>query len=172
MYQCGHWSYPHAFNGHARTNAYSDSNSETPADFDADSNASPDACINPNYRASAYSHSDAQSDRPSDSYAVFDTTSLYPIGRPQQYTESALQTWLKGRPVQDAVFQLHDTVFLTEDGQEIHTEGFPIDDSRALLRVGHKDIVTAVSSGNKPRVKLRNVIIDGTGQNLELAKVD
>lgn len=70
----------------------------------------------------------------------------------------------------NAVFQLHDTVFFTEDDQEIHTEGFPIDDSRALLRVGHKDIVTAVSSGNKSRVKLRNVIIDGNRPELGIGE--
>lgn len=68
------------------------------------------------------------------------------------------------------MFQLRDTVSFTEDDQEIHTEGFPIDGSRALLRVDHKDVVTAISAGNKSRVKLRNVIIDGNRPGLGIGE--
>ncbi len=69
-----------------------------------------------------------------------------------------------------AVFALRDTVIFVEDDQEIHTQGFPTDDSRALLRVDHEGVVTAVSSGNKSRVKLRNVIIDGNRPELGIGE--
>ena len=61
-----------------------------------------------------------------------------------------------------AVFELSATVFYTADDQEIFTRGFPRDESRALLRIAHRDVVTAVQAGNNSRVKLRNVIIDGS----------
>jgi parallel beta-helix repeat protein len=67
------------------------------------------------------------------------------------------------------VFELTETVFYTHDDQEIYTQGFPRDDSRALLRVAHKDIATAVMAGNNSRVKLRNVIIDGNRPELGIA---
>ncbi len=51
---------------------------------------------------------------------------------------------------------------MTHDDQEIYTQGFPRNDSRALLRVAHRDVVTAVEAGNNSWVKLRNVIIDGS----------
>ncbi len=67
------------------------------------------------------------------------------------------------------MFELRDTIFFTHEDQEIHTEGFPTDDSRALLRVADKSIATAVNSGNNARVKLRNVIIDGNRPELGIA---
>ena len=71
---------------------------------------------------------------------------------------------------QGAVFELRDTVFFTEDDQEIHTKGFPTGSSRALLTVAHKDVVTAVNSGNRSRVKLRNVVIDGNRPELGIGE--
>ena len=61
----------------------------------------------------------------------------------------------------NAVFELSDTVVFTHDDQQVYTQGFPTDDSRALLRVAHKDVATAVSAEGNDYVSLRNVIIDG-----------
>lgn len=70
---------------------------------------------------------------------------------------------------QGAVFALRDSITFTNDDQEIHTEGFPIDDSRALLRVADKRVATAVFSGDFARVKLRNIVIDGNRPELGIA---
>lgn len=70
---------------------------------------------------------------------------------------------------QNAVFELSETVFFTRDNQEIYTQGFPTDASRALLRIVHKDVATAVSMGNRAGVKLSHVIIDGNRPELGIA---
>ncbi|MFQ5858233.1 MAG: right-handed parallel beta-helix repeat-containing protein, partial [Anaerolineae bacterium] len=69
----------------------------------------------------------------------------------------------------NAVFELSETVTFTDDNQEIYTQGYPTDDSRALLRVVHKDVATAVSMGNRAGVKLSHVIIDGNRPQLGIA---
>ncbi len=66
----------------------------------------------------------------------------------------------------NAVFELAETVFLTADDQEIHTEGLPTDDTRAVLRVAHKDIATAVHADAHSGATLRHVIIDGARPEL------
>ncbi|MFQ5604674.1 MAG: right-handed parallel beta-helix repeat-containing protein, partial [bacterium] len=74
----------------------------------------------------------------------------------------------------DAVFELSEKVFFTADSQSIYTQGFPTDDSRALLRVVGKDLAIAVSAeGNDSslsHVSLRNVIIDGNRTKLGIAQ--
>ena len=62
----------------------------------------------------------------------------------------------------NAVFELGATVVFTHDDQEIYTQGLPTDDSRAFLKIVRKDVVVAISAEAKSRVKLRNVIIDGS----------
>ncbi len=69
-----------------------------------------------------------------------------------------------------AVFQLQQTVFFTASDQEIRSEGLPTDSSRALLRVDHPDVATAVDAGNNSRVKLRHVTIDGNRPELGIAE--
>ncbi len=61
----------------------------------------------------------------------------------------------------DAVFELSETIHFTADSQEIYTEGFPTDSTRAFLRVAHKDVVTAIEPQNWSYLKLSHVIIDG-----------
>ena len=70
----------------------------------------------------------------------------------------------------NAVFELSDTVFFTHDNQEIYTQGFPRDDSRALLRIVGKKLATAVSAESSDYVALRNVIIDGNRPQLGFAE--
>ncbi len=70
----------------------------------------------------------------------------------------------------NAVFELNDTVLFTYDNQEIYTQGFPRDDSRALLRVVGKKMATAVSAESNDYVALRNVIIDGNRPQLGFAE--
>ena len=69
----------------------------------------------------------------------------------------------------NAVFELEDMVFFTGDNQEIYTQGYPTDDSRALLRVVGKDQATAVNGAHYNHVALRNVIIDGNRPQLGIA---
>jgi parallel beta-helix repeat protein len=64
------------------------------------------------------------------------------------------------------VFELSDTVFFTQDNQGIYTQGFPKGDTRALLRIVHKDVATAVSAEGRAYVSVRNVIIDGARPQL------
>jgi parallel beta-helix repeat protein len=71
---------------------------------------------------------------------------------------------------QSAVFELSDTIYFTHDNQEIYTQGFPTDDSRALLRIVGKDVATAVSAEGNDYVSLRNVIIDGNRPQLGIAQ--
>ena len=66
----------------------------------------------------------------------------------------------------NALFELSDTVTFTDDNQQIHTQGYPTDDSRALLRIVHKDVATAVSAGHRSGVTLSHVIIDGNRPEL------
>ena len=70
----------------------------------------------------------------------------------------------------DAVFELDETVYFTADSQQIYTEGFPTDDTRALLRVVGNGVATAVSAEGNDYVSLRNVIIDGNRPQLGLAE--
>jgi len=69
----------------------------------------------------------------------------------------------------NAVFELGDTVFFTANDQSIYTEGFPTDDTRALLRVVGDGMAIAVSGEHYNRVSLKNVIIDGNRPQLGLA---
>jgi hypothetical protein len=61
----------------------------------------------------------------------------------------------------NAVFLLGGPVVFTADGQEIHTEGYPTDDGRALLRIASSSVTTAVDMRDRSDVVLRNVVIDG-----------
>ncbi len=70
----------------------------------------------------------------------------------------------------NAVFELGEAVFFTDDNQEIYTQGFPRDDSRALLRVVGKKLAVAVSAEGNDFVSLQNVIIDGNHPQLGLAE--
>jgi len=70
----------------------------------------------------------------------------------------------------NTVFELSDTIFFTHDNQEIYTQGFPRDDSRAFLRVVGKGMGTAVSAESSDYVALRNVIIDGNRPQLGFAE--
>jgi hypothetical protein len=63
---------------------------------------------------------------------------------------------------QNAEFELAAPVVFAEDGQEIHTEGFPTDDRRARLRIASPSVVTAVDMADRSDVVLRNVVIDGS----------
>lgn len=69
----------------------------------------------------------------------------------------------------NAVFELSEAIFFTQDNQHIYTQGLPTDDSRALLRVVGKDLATAVSAEGNDYVSIRNVIIDGNRPALGIA---
>jgi hypothetical protein len=69
----------------------------------------------------------------------------------------------------NAVFELGDTIFFTQDDQHVYTQGLPTDDSRALLRVVGRDIATAISAEGNDYVSIKNVIIDGNRPALGIA---
>ena len=60
-----------------------------------------------------------------------------------------------------AVFELGESINFTADSQSIYTEGFPTDSTRALLKVAHQDVVTAIEPQNWSYLTLSHVIIDG-----------
>ena len=62
----------------------------------------------------------------------------------------------------NAQFLLTSTIVLTDDNQKIYTQGFPVDDTRAFLKVAHESVIVAVDAGGRSGVELRNVIIDGS----------
>ncbi len=65
-----------------------------------------------------------------------------------------------------AIFLLSSTISFTAPDQQIYTQGQPTDGSRALLRVAHSDVTTAVMGTDRSGVKLRHVIIDGARPEL------
>ena len=71
---------------------------------------------------------------------------------------------------QNAVFELSEAIYYTADNQHIYTQGFPRDDSRALLRVVGNGLATAVSAEGNDYVSIRNVIIDGNRPKLGIAE--
>lgn len=66
---------------------------------------------------------------------------------------------------QGAVFNLTGPVVVNANKQEIYTEGFPKDDSRATLRIV-SSVTTAVVMRDYSDVVLSNLIIDGNRPNL------
>jgi parallel beta-helix repeat protein len=69
----------------------------------------------------------------------------------------------------DAVFELGETIFFTADSQQIYTEGFPTDSTRAFLEIVGDTVATAVNGEHYDYVALRNVIIDGNRPELGIA---
>jgi hypothetical protein len=65
-----------------------------------------------------------------------------------------------------AVFELTAPVVFGADGQMIHTDGFPTDDRRALLRLASPSVTTAVFMMDRSDVVLSHVIVDGNRPNL------
>jgi hypothetical protein len=60
-----------------------------------------------------------------------------------------------------AVFDLHAPVVFTRDGQQLYTEGFPIDSTRATLRVDAPLLATALVFAGHSGVRVSHVIVDG-----------
>lgn len=60
-----------------------------------------------------------------------------------------------------ALFQLTGPVVISADRQELYTEGFPGDDTRATLRIVSAGLTTAVLMRDHNAAVLSNVIVDG-----------
>jgi len=67
---------------------------------------------------------------------------------------------------QGAVFELTAPVMISADSQQIYTEGLPIDERRAVLRIVSTEVTTAVLMRDYSDILLSNVIIDGNRPNL------
>ncbi len=62
---------------------------------------------------------------------------------------------------QGAVFELTAPVVINADGQQIYTQGLPVDERRATLRIVSPDISTAIIMRDYNDVTLSHVIVDG-----------
>ena len=65
-----------------------------------------------------------------------------------------------------AVFELTGLVVFSADRQQVYTEGFPTDDSRAVLRIASPSLASAVRMVDRSDVVLSNVIVDGARPKL------
>jgi len=65
-----------------------------------------------------------------------------------------------------AVFELTAPVVFSADDQQIHTEGLPTGDQRAVLRLASRSVTTAVLMLDRSDVVLSHVIVDGNRPNL------
>ena len=60
-----------------------------------------------------------------------------------------------------AVFDLHASIVFTRDGQQIYTQGFPTDSTRAMLRIVEPSLATALLLRGRSRVRVSHLIVDG-----------
>ena len=67
---------------------------------------------------------------------------------------------------QGAVFELTAPVMINADSQQIYTEGLPVDERRAVLRIVSTEVTTAVFMRDYSDTLLASVIIDGNRPNL------
>lgn len=67
---------------------------------------------------------------------------------------------------QGAVFELTGPVVISADRQQIYTEGLPIDERRATLRIVSPTLATAMIMRDYSDVVLSHVIVDGNRPNL------
>ncbi len=69
-----------------------------------------------------------------------------------------------------AIFNITHSIVLSATGQQLETQGRPVDDSRAVIRVVADDLATAIFS-RATNIEIRNVIVDGARPKLgRLAK--
>jgi predicted secreted protein len=67
---------------------------------------------------------------------------------------------------QGAVFELTGSIMISANHQQIYTEGFPLDERRAVLRIVSTEITTAVLMRDYSDILLGNLIIDGNRPSL------
>lgn len=65
----------------------------------------------------------------------------------------------------NSVFNLQHEIVLSQDGQQIFTQGRPTDESRAILKVAGAQQATAISS-RKSEIFIGNLVIDGARKSL------
>jgi hypothetical protein len=66
----------------------------------------------------------------------------------------------------DAVFNLYRSIYFTADSQQIYTEGFPTDSTRAFLKIVADSVATAINGEHYNYTAIRNLIIDGNRPEL------
>jgi len=66
----------------------------------------------------------------------------------------------------DAIFELNASISFTANYQQIYTEGYPTDNTRALLRIVADTVATAINGEHYDYTAIRNVIIDGNRPEL------
>jgi len=65
-----------------------------------------------------------------------------------------------------AVFMLSNPVRFTAPSQRIYTQGFPVDDHRALLRVGGGTLTSAIDGNHQSGIAIQNIQVDGNRTKL------
>jgi hypothetical protein len=70
----------------------------------------------------------------------------------------------------NADITISETITFTNENQELSTEGYPTDNTRATLVLGSgNDLSTLVSGGSQNGIRLRNIQIDGNRSQNGLA---
>ena len=65
-----------------------------------------------------------------------------------------------------AVFILAGPVRFTAPDQRLYTDGFPVDDTRALLRIGGGTLTNAIDGNHQSGIAIQNIQVDGNRTNL------
>ncbi|GEM_PF-3087554 len=92
----------------------------------------------------------------------YSVSSCIPSGGEESINRALVGEGSKAKLCRGSVFELKSPVFFTNSNQEIYTEGYPTDDSRAVLRIARPDVEIAVNGRHKSGIKLKNVIVDGS----------
>ena len=66
----------------------------------------------------------------------------------------------------DADFDLYGSISFTADSQQIYTEGYPTDSTRAFLKIVEDSVATAIHGQHYNYTAIRNIIIDGNRPEL------
>ena len=89
-----------------------------------------------------------------------------PSGNGENIQEALAKPGSRAMLCKNAVFDLRNPIVFTHENQEIVTEDLPTDDSRAILRLAHPDVVTAIDGEDVSGIKIRNIIVDGNRPRL------
>src|SRR6266849_7761938 len=65
-----------------------------------------------------------------------------------------------------AIFTLSNPVIFTAPDQRLYTQGFPTDETRALLRIGGGTLTNAIDGNHQSGIAIQNIQVDGNRTNL------
>src|SRR5713226_4347905 len=65
-----------------------------------------------------------------------------------------------------AIFTLSNPVRFTAPDQRLYTQGFPTDETRALLRIGGGTVTKAIDGNSQSGIAIQNIQVDGNRSEL------